>query len=242
MGIYIQNFLLNFHCAIIHWNTGNEIEYFLEKVLNFDIFCQDNKSWVPFEYNPCESFPVNSTGRPIWLLHEIRTFAHILGKTKRMDGPPVSPTLLVILILNEFKVICPSIGPLPKKVFSLKAVLGKTNPYTLSDWFGQIITRNSLAKYSKRKVQISAVKFHQSWAMEFYEDQQKRINQVTDLFDRPDSATEKVLQLYNSLGKYYDQVYSSSGGSRIYSRGTSTLFFFGKNIERKVTRGLTTPN
>ena len=32
------NFLLNFHCVIIHWHIDIKIEYFLEKVLNFDIF------------------------------------------------------------------------------------------------------------------------------------------------------------------------------------------------------------
>ena len=44
MGIYILNFLLNFHCVIIHQNIDIGIEYFPEKVLNFDIFCRDNKS------------------------------------------------------------------------------------------------------------------------------------------------------------------------------------------------------
>ena len=52
MGIYILNFLLNFYCVIIHQNIDIGIEYFLEKVLNFDIFCQDNKLWASFEYNP----------------------------------------------------------------------------------------------------------------------------------------------------------------------------------------------
>ena len=35
MGIYILNFLLNFHCVIIHRNIDIGIEYLLEKVLTF---------------------------------------------------------------------------------------------------------------------------------------------------------------------------------------------------------------
>ena len=54
MGNYKLNFLQNFDCAIIHQNIDIGIEYFLEKVLNFDFFCQDNKSFIPFEYNPFE--------------------------------------------------------------------------------------------------------------------------------------------------------------------------------------------
>ena len=38
MGIYILNFLLNFHCVIIHWSIDIRIDSFLEKVLNVDIF------------------------------------------------------------------------------------------------------------------------------------------------------------------------------------------------------------
>ena len=39
MGIYILNFLQNFHSVIIHRNIDIGIKYFLEKVLNFYIFC-----------------------------------------------------------------------------------------------------------------------------------------------------------------------------------------------------------
>ena len=53
------------------------------------------------------------------------------------------------------------------------------------------------------------------------EERQKRINQGEDSFDHPDCKTDKVLQLYDSLGKYYDQVNSRSGGPRI-SHGTLT--------------------
>ena len=44
MGIYILNFLLNIYCVIIHRNIDMGIVYFIEKVLNFDNFCRDNKS------------------------------------------------------------------------------------------------------------------------------------------------------------------------------------------------------
>ena len=44
MGIYILNFLLNFYCVNIHQNIDIGMEYILEKELNFDIFCRDNKS------------------------------------------------------------------------------------------------------------------------------------------------------------------------------------------------------
>ena len=53
------------------------------------------------------------------------------------------------------------------------------------------------------------------------EERQKRKNQAEDFFDHPDCKRDKVLQLYDSLGKYYDQVNSSSGGSRI-SQGALT--------------------
>ena len=33
-----------FYCVIIHRNIDMGIEYIRQKVLNFDIFCQDNKS------------------------------------------------------------------------------------------------------------------------------------------------------------------------------------------------------
>ena len=40
----------NSYISVFRWiDIG--IEYFLEKVLNFDIFWGDNKPWVPFEYN-----------------------------------------------------------------------------------------------------------------------------------------------------------------------------------------------
>ena len=42
---------MKFYSVIIHRNIDIQVEYFLEKVLNFDIFCRDNKSWVPLEYN-----------------------------------------------------------------------------------------------------------------------------------------------------------------------------------------------
>ena len=48
-----ENLLQNFYCVIIRWNIDIGIEYFLEKILNFDIFYRDNKSWVPFEFCPC---------------------------------------------------------------------------------------------------------------------------------------------------------------------------------------------
>ena len=44
MGIYILNFLLYFYCIIIHRNIDIGIEYLLEKVMNYDIFCADKKS------------------------------------------------------------------------------------------------------------------------------------------------------------------------------------------------------
>ena len=44
MGLYILNFLLKFYYVIIHRNIDIEIKYILEKVLNFDIVCRDNKS------------------------------------------------------------------------------------------------------------------------------------------------------------------------------------------------------
>ena len=47
-GIDILSFLQNFHCVTISRNIDIGIEYFLN-------FCQDNKSWVPFQYNPCNS-------------------------------------------------------------------------------------------------------------------------------------------------------------------------------------------
>ena len=53
MAIYKLNFLQNFDYAIIHQNIDVEIEYFLETVQNFDFFCQDDKSFVSFEYNQC---------------------------------------------------------------------------------------------------------------------------------------------------------------------------------------------
>ena len=38
--------------SLSHWNIYVQIEYFpKKKLLNFCVFCQDNKSWVPFEYN-----------------------------------------------------------------------------------------------------------------------------------------------------------------------------------------------
>ena len=52
MGICILNFLLNFYCVISHQNMHIGIQYFLEKILKFDIFCRDHKSWVLFESNP----------------------------------------------------------------------------------------------------------------------------------------------------------------------------------------------
>ena len=48
MGIYMLITclipILNFHCVIIYQNIDLQIEYFLEKVLNFEIFYRDNKS------------------------------------------------------------------------------------------------------------------------------------------------------------------------------------------------------
>ena len=52
MEIYMLNFYLNFHCVIIHRDIDTGIEYFLEKIMNFDIFCWDNKSRVPCECDP----------------------------------------------------------------------------------------------------------------------------------------------------------------------------------------------
>ena len=53
MEIYKLNFLQNFDCVIIHQNIDIGIEYFTEKVLNFDFFSRDKKSFVRFEYIPC---------------------------------------------------------------------------------------------------------------------------------------------------------------------------------------------
>ena len=41
MGIFLLQLLLNFHCVIIYQNIEIEIERFLEKVLNVDIFYRD---------------------------------------------------------------------------------------------------------------------------------------------------------------------------------------------------------
>ena len=48
--------------------------------------------------------------------------------------------------------------------------------------------------------------------MELHQDPEKRGKQVCYLLD-PECTTEKAMQLYDSWGKYYDQV--SSGGCRI---------------------------
>ena len=39
---------------ILSTKTYIGIAYFPKKVLNFYVFCRDNKSWVPFECNPCK--------------------------------------------------------------------------------------------------------------------------------------------------------------------------------------------
>ena len=46
MGIYQLNYLQKFDCFIIHQNIDIGIENFLEKVLDFNIFCQDNKQVI----------------------------------------------------------------------------------------------------------------------------------------------------------------------------------------------------
>ena len=66
MGIYILNFLLNFHCVIVHQKIDIGIKYFLEKVLIFDIFCRDKKSWLPFEYYPCIGFNLPTDALSVW--------------------------------------------------------------------------------------------------------------------------------------------------------------------------------
>ena len=49
MGIYRLYFLQNFDCVIIHRNKDRGIQYFIERVLNFDFFCRDNKLFFPIE-------------------------------------------------------------------------------------------------------------------------------------------------------------------------------------------------
>ena len=45
MGIYKLSFLQNFYCVIFHRNINIGIEYFLEKVLNFDVFAETSHSF-----------------------------------------------------------------------------------------------------------------------------------------------------------------------------------------------------
>ena len=51
--------------------------------------------------------------------------------------------------------------------------------------------------------------------MELHEDPEKRGKQVGYLLDA-ECTTEKALKMYDSWGKYYDQVSLISGGSRIF--------------------------
>ena len=52
--------------------------------------------------------------------------------------------------------------------------------------------------------------------MELHEDPEKRGKQVGYLLD-PECTTEKALKMYDSWGKYYDQVIS--GESRVIQTG-----------------------
>ena len=54
--------------------------------------------------------------------------------------------------------------------------------------------------------------------MELHKDPEIRGKQVGYLLD-PECTTEKALKMYDSWGRYYDQVSLISGGSRVIQTG-----------------------
>ena len=55
MGIYKIKFFQNFDCVIIQGSIDTGTEYFLDKVVNLDFFCQNYQSFVPIEHTLCWS-------------------------------------------------------------------------------------------------------------------------------------------------------------------------------------------
>ena len=73
-------YLPEFFIVSLSTKIGAEIEYFPKKVLNFNVFSQDNKSFVPFEYNPCTGSIIERH------LMRVTCFSDILLLHKRRSG------------------------------------------------------------------------------------------------------------------------------------------------------------